>query len=76
MATEILYKEFLDSFKDSLGVEGAEDLLTKCIIGAGLTKKNSYKKEEAIAICEALKLKGGFIGIVGRILESRFVLRN
>jgi hypothetical protein len=71
----ISYKEFFDSFKDSLGSEGAEELLNKAIVQAHLVRKSEYTKDEAVKICEVLKVHGGFIGIVGGILEARFVVR-
>jgi hypothetical protein len=72
---KILLKEFVDSYKDSLGVEGAEQLLKQTIYKAGLNQQDEFTKEEALRICRALKQYPGFIGIIGGILNSRIIIR-
>lgn len=77
MATEpkVLLKEFRDGYKDSLGDEGADNLLKDVLEKAGIPYQEAFSKEEALRICTELKLYKGFIGIVGGILMSRMILR-
>lgn len=72
---QISYQEFYDSYKDSLGTEGAHELLKKAINQAGLFRHDYYTKEEALKICDILHQYGGFVGIIANILASRFVIR-
>lgn len=71
----ILHSELIDSFKESLGTEGAEILIKNALAQAKINSKRGYTKEESLQICEALKASGGFIAIVAGILASRFLLR-
>jgi len=72
---QISYQEFYDSFKDSLGDDGANELLKKAILQANLVQREYYTKEEALKLCDVLKQFGGFVGIIGGILASRFIIR-
>jgi len=71
----ITFKEFIDSYKESLGMEGAEQLIKQAISKAGIAHKSEFTKEEALKICRELKQHSGFIGIVGGILNSRIIIR-
>lgn len=72
---QISYQEFFESYKDSLGVAGADELLKKAITEANLFKKEYYSKEEALKICNVLRQYGGFVCIIAGILASRFIIR-
>lgn len=72
---KIPLQEFLNSYKESLGVEGAEQLLRQAIQRAGLSYQSEFTKEEALKICRELKQYSGFIGIIGGILNSRIIIR-
>lgn len=72
---KIPLQEFIDSYKDSLGVEGAEQLMNTVIYRAGIIRKPEFTKEEALKICRELKTYPGFIGIIGGILNSRMIIR-
>jgi hypothetical protein len=72
---KITLREFLDIYKQSLGIEGAEQLLKQTIQRAGLQYQNDFTKEEALKICHELKQYSGFIGIIGGILNSRILIR-
>ncbi|WP_068471169.1 hypothetical protein [Candidatus Protochlamydia phocaeensis] len=72
---KIHFQEFIDTFKESLGVEGAEQLLKQTLIKAGIPRKYEFTKEEALKICRELKQHTGFIGIIGGILNSRILIR-
>ncbi len=73
--TRISLEEFLNSYRESLGVEGAEQLLRQVIQRVGLTHQTDFSKEEALKICRELKQYSGFIGIIGGILNSRIIIR-
>lgn len=72
---KILHAEFIDSYKESLGIEGAEILIQSALVKQKIPPQHAYSKEDALKICEALKNSGGFIAIVANILASRFILR-
>jgi hypothetical protein len=72
---KITIQEFIDCFKDSLGLEGAEQLLKNTLLKTGISMKNEFSKEEALKICRELKQHTGFIGIIGGILNSRIIIR-
>lgn len=72
---KITLQEFIDSYKESLGIEGAEQLIKQSILQAGIYYKLDYSKEEAVRICEELKQHPGFIGIVAGIIHSRIIIR-
>lgn len=73
--TKIPLQEFIDSYKESLGIEGAEQLVKQGIQRAGLPYQTEFTKEEALKICRELKQYSGFIGIIGGILNSRIIIR-
>jgi hypothetical protein len=72
---KVFLKEFMDCYKNSLGVEGAEQVLRQAIQRAGISYKNDFSKEEALKICQELKQNSGFIGIIGGIMNSRIIIR-
>lgn len=72
---KIPVREFIDSYKDSLGLEGAEQLIRQAIQRAGLSYQLEYNKDDALKICRELKQHPGFIGIIGGILNSRIIIR-
>ncbi len=73
--TKIHLKDFIDSYKESLGVEGAEQLIRQALQQAGIPYQLEFTKEEALKICHELKQYSGFIGIIGGILNSRVIIR-
>ena len=68
-------KEFINSYRDSLGIEGAEMLIKQVLNRAGLSDHTEFTKEEALKVCRELKQHPGFIGIIGGILNSRIIIR-
>jgi hypothetical protein len=72
---KISLQELFNSYKESLGIEGAEQLLRQAIQRAGLPYQSEFTKEEALKICRELKQYAGFIGIIGGILNSRIIIR-
>jgi hypothetical protein len=68
-------QEFINGYKESLGVDGAEQLFTKVLLRANLARKPEYSKDEALKICRELKQYPGFVGIIGGILNSRIIIR-
>jgi hypothetical protein len=72
---KIPFYEFVDCYKNSLGLEGAEELLKSVISRVNLVYRLEYNKEEALKICQGLKEQGGFIGIIGGIMASRILVR-
>jgi hypothetical protein len=75
MNTKVSLKEFIESYTESLGVEGAEQLMKKTTQKLGLSHQKEFNKEEALRICRELKQFSGFIGIIGSILNSRIIIR-
>ena len=71
----IRWEEFFNAYKECLGVDGAEELLKNAATKAGLKQKTLYSKEEALIICDTLRLHGGFVKIIAEILKARFILR-
>jgi hypothetical protein len=71
----IFIHEFINGYKDSLGMDGAKQLMLEVIAQTGMPYKNDYTKEEALKICYELKKKEGFVGIIGGIFLSRIILR-
>lgn len=72
---KIPLEEFLNGYKESLGVEGAEQLVRYAIQRAGLNYQAEFTKTEALKICRELKQHAGFVGIIGGILNSRIIIR-
>lgn len=72
---KVLKKEFIDSFAQSTGLEGANQIFLEALQPLHLPDQEEYTKEDAIKICKELKRQSGFIGIVAAILLSRFILR-
>lgn len=68
-------QEFIDSYKESLGIEGAQKLVLQVIQKVELAEKSEFTKAEALKICRGLKQYSGFIGIIGGILHSRIMIR-
>lgn len=73
---KIQLKEFIDSYKDSLGLEGAEQLMKQVLMKAAIpAHQTDFTKDEALRVCRELKQYSGFIGIIGGILNSRIIIR-
>jgi hypothetical protein len=72
---KILISEFVNSYQNSLGIDGAEQLIKRTVEESSLEYKLEYNKSEALRICQQLQTNGGFIGIVGGILASRIIIR-
>jgi hypothetical protein len=66
---------FVESYKENLGTNAAEQLIRQVIQRAGLPYQTEYTKEEALKICRQLKQYLGFIGVIGGILNSRITIR-
>jgi hypothetical protein len=75
MNNNIPLQEFIDSYKESLGIEGAEQLIKQTAEKQGFPNYSEFTKEQALKICRELKKHSGFIGIIGGILHSRIVIR-
>lgn len=73
--SSISIQEFIDSYKESLGVEGAEKLIKQTTAKLGFSEHKECTKEEALKICRELKKHPGFVGIIGGILHSRIIIR-
>lgn len=67
--------EFIDSYRETIGLEPSRQLISETVTKLGLPKQEEYTKEEALKICRELKQFPGFIGIIANILNSRFVIR-
>ena len=73
---KISLQEFVDSYKESLGVEGAQQLIKQTLQKINFpSDKQEFTKTEALKICRELKQYPGFIGIIGSILNSRIVIK-
>lgn len=68
--------ELIDSYKESLGEEGAKELIKEAVRKASLFFKKEYTKEETIKILNILQEEEGFIGILASILVPRIIVRN
>lgn len=73
---KIPLNELVDSYKESLGDEGANQLIKESIQAAGYRYQQDYTKEEAIKILQVLERKDGFVGILAGILLPRIIIRN
>jgi len=70
----ILLEKFYSAYTQSLGIEGSQKVVKEAISEAGLTLKKEYSKEEAKKLCEVLKSKPGFVGIIAGFLMARVIL--
>lgn len=75
MDSKIHLKEFIDGYRDSIGPEGAEQLMKQVMVKANLDMKTEFSKTEALKICRELKKYPGFVGVIGHILSSRITIR-
>ncbi len=74
--SKITLQELIASYKESLGVEGAEQLIRQVLVKACFSSdQGEFTKSEALKICRVLKQYPGFIGIVGGILNSRIMIK-
>lgn len=73
--TQIERLLFIQAYRDSLGVEGAEKLIQDAIQSVGIPNRTFFDKEEALRICEALTKKPGFVGIIAKLLIARITIR-
>lgn len=72
---EIYLQEFIDSYKESLGLEGAKELIFDATRQLNLSDREVLTKQEALKICEVLRKQPGFVCIVAGILANRMKLR-
>lgn len=72
---KVSLEELMNSYRESLGMVGAEKLIRQTLFRAGLPYQAEYSKEEALKICRELKQYQGTIGVVGVILHSRITIR-
>lgn len=72
---QIEKQEFINTFQESLGIEGAENLIRETTDALFLNDKAFYSKEEAIQMCEEITKKTGFVSIIARLLLARLILR-
>lgn len=75
MDSKIDIKEFIDVYRDSIGMDGAEKLMKQVMSKMNLGAKTEFSKSEALKICQELKKYPGFVGIIGNILNSRMIIR-
>ena len=68
--------EFIESYKESIGEEGAKELIKDAVRKAGLIHQKDYTKEEAIKILNVLQEEEGFVGILAGILLPRIIIRK
>lgn len=73
--TQIERLLFIQAYKDSLGVEGAEKLIQDTTQSIGVPNRTFFDKQEALQICEALAKKQGFVGIIAKLLIARITIR-
>lgn len=67
--------EFIESYRESIGLDPARQLIKQTLSKVGLPNQDDYTKAEALRICRELKQSPGFIGIIANILSSRFTIR-
>lgn len=72
----ISVEKFLKAYNQSLGVEGARNLMKEVITQAGLPQRKEYSKEEAIKLCEFLKKKPGFVRIIAFALAGQILIEK
>lgn len=65
---------FHEAYSQSLGVEGAQKLISEAIREAKLNVREEYSREDALIICDFLKKKSGYIKIIAITLSSRIRL--
>lgn len=70
------YQEFIDAYRDSLGVEAASYIINEILEKQGWANKKEFTKEEAMTVCDRLKAQGGLVALVGGMLRARLVLRK
>lgn len=74
--SKIMLQELIDCYKESIGVEGAEQLIKQVLLKARFpSEQKEFTKTEALKICRELKQYPGFIGIIGGILSSRIMIK-
>lgn len=74
MNKRIPHADFVNAYKESFGQEGAENLIKNTLSKIKILERADYSKEEALKICDALKERGGFVGIMAGILRSKISL--
>lgn len=67
--------EFITAYSGSMGIEGAEKLINEVTLELNLNYSTSFEKKDAVRICEILKARTGFIGLIGTILLARILVR-
>ncbi len=68
--------QLVDSYEQTLGIEGARRLITSVLVKAGLSHKEAFNAEEINVICGLLMMEKGFIGTTANILLARLRLKS
>ncbi len=64
-------EDLVGMFSEALGNDKAQQLIEEAIRILGLQQKNSFEREDILAIAKELKRKGGFIAILANCLASQ-----
>lgn len=73
---KIPMQELVDCYKQSIGEEGAKELIKSAVLKAGLSILKEYSKDDAIKILNVLQKEEGFIGILAGIIIPRIIIRK
>ncbi len=73
---KISMQELVDSYKTSIGEEGAKELVQSAVRKAGFPLLREYTKDETIKILNVLQKEEGFIGILAGIIIPRIIIRK
>ncbi len=73
---KISMQELIDSYKKSIGEEGAKELVQSAVRKAGLAFSREYTKDDAIKILKVLQKEEGFVGILAGIIIPRIIIRK
>lgn len=72
----VLLERFYSAYTQSMGIEGSQKIVKDALSEAGLTVKKEYPRSEALKLCEVLKTKPGFVGIIAGFLAARVILEK
>lgn len=76
MASTISKEDLIGRFADTMGVEKAQDLIDETLAVLEFAEKDFFAKKRALEICEAVKEKGGMIGITAGFIKAEIQLMN